>query len=532
MARPSLRTPSRLDLMFVLPALLAGAALLVCVRAFVTDDAAITLRYALALAEGHGLRWNANVEHPVEGYSNFSHVLLGALAWKLGLPVLQLVRALNQAGALLACVLTYALGRHAFGSRLWAGAAALLLGVHAPLWYWASSGLETGVYTAAVYGALLAFVRAQPGSLWPAFAFLAAALTRFEGPVVFAACAFAAGASALWLRAWAPLSAHARWGALFALAYGGYFAFRVIYFDHMLPNSAYYKRGEPLDPLLLRQFGEQCWPLLALAIAARYAQLGRLGVALLLLIALHALGFLGVAPSVAYFHRFFLPVLPALALLAASALQRFWDAGAQDARARWPRALGRGLALAVLGACLALDVLHPDSGVRAVSAAVDALNSRMVARAEVAAFVAERFDARATVALEDVGVVGYALPNPVLDLLGLNDERYVHAMARERAAQAVAVLDRQPEVIALASKRSDAFVPSYHPGDLLSRLPSFRRRYAHAHTASAPLDRYHVFVFVRSYAPPAPSPRPIAFNPTPSLARAIDDLARTIRTTR
>jgi hypothetical protein len=524
MARPSLRTPSRLDVMWVLPALFAGGALLLQVNAFVTDDAAITLRYALALVDGHGLRWNAHVQHPVEGYSNFSHVLLGALAWQLGLPALQLLRVLNQLGGLAACVLTYALGRHALGSRLWAGAAALLVGAHAPLWYWASSGLETGLYTAAVYGALLAFVRARPGSLGPAFAFLAAALTRFEGPAVFAACACAAAGAALSARAWAPLSMHARWAALFALIYGGYFAFRLIYFDHLLPNSAYYKRGEALDPLLLRQFGEQCWPLLTLALAARYARLGQLGVALLALVALHALGFLGVAPSVAYFHRFFLPVLPALALLAASALQRGWDASRQQA-------LWRGLALALFAACLALDTLHPGSGVRAVSAAVDALNSRMVARAEAARFVAQRFDARASVALEDVGVVSYALPNPVLDLLGLNDERYVHAIGKGRSAHALTVLQQQPEVIVLASKRRDRFEAQYRPGGLLPRFHGFTRHYRHVHTASAPLDRYHLFVFVHSTAETT-SGRTIGFNRSSNLAAAIDQLARAVRTGR
>jgi hypothetical protein len=523
MAPLPLRTPSRLDLIFVLPALLVGAALLLRVNAFVTDDAAITLRYALSLADGHGLRWNANVAHPVEGYSNFSHVVLGALAWKLDLPPLQLLRALNQGAAVLACVLTYALGLHALGSRLWAGAAALLLAAHAPLWYWSTSGLETGVYTAAVYGSLLAFLRARPGALWPAPVFLVAALTRFEGPAVFAACALAAFAGALRARASTPLIAHARWVALFLLAYAAYFAFRFSYFDHLLPNSAYYKRGEPLDPLLLWQFGEHCWPLLGLAIGARYARLGPLGVALLALLALHAVGFLGVAPSVAYFHRFFLPVVPALALLAASAAQRVWDAP-------WPPQLARGLAVVLFGSCLTLDVLHPASGVRAVSAAVDALNSRMVARAEAAAFLARRFDPRATVAVEDVGVLGYALPNPVLDLLGLNDEAYVHALSKERAAHAINVLQQEPEVIALASKRADRFQASYRPGALFSSFSDFGRRYRHVHTVSAPLDHYHLFVFVRRRAPPpAALTRTIAFDRAGSLARGIDQLARAIR---
>ena len=512
---------SRLDVVCVLPALLLGAWLLAQVSAFVTDDAAITLRYALSLADGHGLRWNANVADPVEGYSNFSHVLLGALAWKLGLPPLQLLRAVNMFSASLACVLTYALGRQLLGSRLWAAAAALLLSAHAPFWYWAASGLETGVYTAALLGALLAFGSAAPQRTWPALLFLLAALTRFEGPVVFAACAIAAGVAALRERSWLPLHSHARWAALFLLLYGAYFAFRVLYFGHLLPNSAYYKRADPFDTVLLQQFVAQCWPLLALAPFAHYARLGRLGHALLALLGFHALGFVGVAPSVAYFHRFFLPVLPALTLLAASALQRI-------AAARWPATLARGLAGSLLLACLALDASNRDSGLRAVFAAVDALNSRMVARAELATFVAMRIGRRATIAVEDVGVVGYALRNPVIDLLGLNDEQYVHALDKARDSPALRALVREPEVIALVSRRRERFDPLYGPGNLLVRVSSFAREYQRVHIASAPLDRYHVFVFVRRDLEVAPA-FPMHFSPEPNLAAALDGLARVLR---
>ena len=519
--RSWLLAPRRADALAVLPALLAGALLLRSVGAFVTDDAAITLRYAINLAQGQGLRWNPQVAHPVEGYTNLLHVLFGAAFWKLGIPALQTLRVLNQAGAFAACVATYALASRALASRLWAGAAALLVGVHAPFWYWASSGLETGIYVAAIYAALFAFLYARPGSWWPVLPFAIASLARFEGPVVFLACGLAALLAALRARSSSPLTSHARWMLLFALGYGAYFAFRLHYFGHLLPNSAYYKRGE-LEPGLLNEFAEQCWPLLVLACAAPFHTLGRLGVALLALLLAHALGFLGVAQSVAYFHRFFLPVVPGLALLAAAALQRVasWRGSALFARV---------LAIALFASVVAGDVLKRHGGAAWVSGPVASLDTRIVARAEVAAFVAGHFPRSAKLAIEDVGTVGYVLPNPVLDLLGLNDEAFVHQMYKQRVYHALTILIAKPELFALVSKRADAFEAQYGAGRMIVRFPGFSRRYTHVRTCSAALDRYHVFVFARNDQQQLPVLLKVAFDRGRSLAPAVDALARQAR---
>ena len=74
--------------------LLLGLGALGLCSSFVTDDALITLRHGRMLAEGHGLRFNPDGP-PVEGYSNFSHVLLGALAARIGVGPLELLRLVN-----------------------------------------------------------------------------------------------------------------------------------------------------------------------------------------------------------------------------------------------------------------------------------------------------------------------------------------------------------------------------------------------------------------------------------------------------
>lgn len=47
------------------------------------EDAFISFRYSRNLVEGHGLVFNIG-EKPVEGYTNFLWVLIGALVMKLG----------------------------------------------------------------------------------------------------------------------------------------------------------------------------------------------------------------------------------------------------------------------------------------------------------------------------------------------------------------------------------------------------------------------------------------------------------------
>ena len=134
MRSPSGKTGLRGDALAVLPGLLAYAALAFWLRDFVTDDALITLRYARQWAFGHGLRWNAG-EDPVEGYTNFSHVALGAAALLAGLPALSALRAFNVLAGGALVIVTYALALRLFGRRAPAAGAALLVGLHPALAY-------------------------------------------------------------------------------------------------------------------------------------------------------------------------------------------------------------------------------------------------------------------------------------------------------------------------------------------------------------------------------------------------------------
>ncbi len=126
-------------------ALLVAVAGLAFFSSFVTDDAFISLRYARHLAEGHGIVWNRG-EAPVEGYSNFLHVMIAAAVIRLDLPPLGVLRAVNWLSALGIVVLLHRYAARVTKVEWLPSAAALIVAVHVPLAFWAASGLETALY--------------------------------------------------------------------------------------------------------------------------------------------------------------------------------------------------------------------------------------------------------------------------------------------------------------------------------------------------------------------------------------------------
>lgn len=252
---------------------------------FDTDDAFITLRYAQHLAEGHGIVWNVGEQPPVEGYSNFLFVLLGALAFALGLDpivVLKLAGVVALAGT---CALLWVLARRWVGA-LAAMVPAVVLTAYEGTINWTVSGLETSVYQAFVVAAVTAFVVSlgyprrgepeRPASL----AYLAgagvlcffASITRPEGPLVAVAIGLGLLVHQLAPRKGARFDSKLKpllwFAATFAVPYALYFAWRLYYFERLLPNSVYCKSLNADDTLaLLIEYRALVLPYLVFAVA-------------------------------------------------------------------------------------------------------------------------------------------------------------------------------------------------------------------------------------------------------------------------
>ena len=146
------------------------------------DDAYISYRYARNLAEGYGLVYNPG--EYVEGFTNILWTLLVALGVRLGLEapaVGHFLGLLSGLGALFATWVYASTGLPR--SQLWVGALAPWLLLSAtPFPVWATSGMETLLFTAAATAALAAQARGRIGaaSVWLAVA----TLTRPEGALL------------------------------------------------------------------------------------------------------------------------------------------------------------------------------------------------------------------------------------------------------------------------------------------------------------------------------------------------------------
>lgn len=228
---------------------------------FLSDDAFISFRYARNLAEGLGPVWNAGER--VEGYTNFSWVLLMATGMKLGIEPEQLSNALGvTCGALLLVAVFRFAARGRAPSSPWPWLLVLVLATNRSFAAWCTGGLETMLFTLLVFlgfARMLAQAelgreraRAEPHETNPrewgtrdalvsSACFAGAALTRPEG-VLFGALAFALLAFEVVRRRRTMRSALV-WSAPFCLLVGAHLLWRHAYYGAWLPNTFTAKVG-------------------------------------------------------------------------------------------------------------------------------------------------------------------------------------------------------------------------------------------------------------------------------------------------
>src|SRR5262249_51975069 len=154
------------------------------------DDAFISYRYARNIVSGAGLVFNPG--EYVEGFSNLLWTLLVAAGLAIGGDADVVGHVLGLASGVIVLLATWVLARaYTRGSGPAAGWTAVLAPwivlASVPFTAWATSGMETPLFAAAV---AVAFLGERCGRPWTATAgAILATLTRPEGPLV-AACVF------------------------------------------------------------------------------------------------------------------------------------------------------------------------------------------------------------------------------------------------------------------------------------------------------------------------------------------------------
>ncbi len=457
------------------------------------DDAFISFRYAQNVAHGHGFVFNPGER--VEGYSNFTWVVVAAAALHGGADPEQAAKAVGLLAGALALVLSWLLARRLVGnSGLGALIAPFHIAISPVLVQHAVNGLETAFFAVLLVGAVLLATGAP--ALWRRASFVVVlvllAMTRPEGPL-FALVILAVRGMQMRSndRTWRPALLDA---AAFGILFGAYFVWRWSYFGLLFPNTFYAKTQGGTHGLIdgaqyCLDFLRDSGGVLFIALAAVPWLVGRAGGAhtIAMAVVLTGFGFAFVSGGDWMFnYRFFAHVLPVLAALIAAGFDRI-------VALPQPGTLRAVLAYATLAVVLMathLSIANTELRIaRTVLPALAGHNYLSQNYEELGTWFHDNTPPESSIAISDVGAVGYFSERHILDMFGLIDPHIAHLRGRMHfKADPTYILSRRPDYIVLVSLNDDG------QGYSFQRIPDYRmNREADFH------DRYELIRTVPQY---------------------------------
>ncbi len=438
---------------------------------FTVDDAYISFRYARNLAEGHGLTYNPG--EYVEGYTNFfwTLILAGFIKCQID-PVLvsKILGALSAYGSL---ILTYAISQRLMPLRYTPCLATWFLSTSIVFSGYAIFGLETGFFLFLILlGSWLMLRENDSPDAWPwsGIVFGLAGLTRPEAPLFIGMLMLFLGR-----RFWA--AQNLRRGLLFVSIIGAHLAFRFYYYGQWTPNTLSAKTGnieyQVTNGLIylnnyINHAGIVLWfGLLGLIHALIQKQRA------LLSLAATALAFSAYIALVGGdwmpLFRFISPIEPLVFILVDAGLRLILDR----------KELTINIALAVLLAVVAVQRVDTLSG-----------DQQFIIEKEkrfwdtAAGNTANWFlqnGKPGTIAMGDIGYIGYKTNYPVMDLLGLTDPNiskmeggYTQKTGSEWLDY---IFNQAPQYILIISSTRDCRTPSVYGSRLIFSDARFEQRY-------------------------------------------------------
>ncbi len=467
----------------ILLGILAACGWFAFLAVYQVDDAYIVYRYARNLARGEGFVFNPGER--VEGVTCFLWTLLLAPFGALGLPLPRvgpILTALAGLGALLMLPrLSARLGGRDRPDRGDAGAA-VLLAAHPAFAYWCVGGLETLPYTLLVMLALHDQLseQARGGGRRSAVWLGLAALMRPEAPLLAAGLAAGRACDGPGRSPRERLRDQALWWGVLASFLAPFLVFRRLYFGDWLPNTYYAKTGFGLMQnlhdgrvytlaflsSLAPGFGREglatiCVGVgLLLALLAFALPLQRARSAALVVGAL-ALAVLLEGGDWMVLHRFWVPALPAIVALLVEA-----GRAASKALPGSRRALVLGGV--ILGASFLTSGVIQRNGANGL--VVNGAGYRY-AHGQVASFLKARARPGDTVALMDIGIIGYETDLRIIDISGLTEPAIARAPGGflHKEYPAGALVDAAPRFFVL--------VNDFPIDDAITARADFKARY-------------------------------------------------------
>jgi len=412
---------------------------------FIQDDSFITYRYVKNFAEGNGLVFN--IGERVEGYTCFMWVILLASLKVLGINFVSASQTLGILFSFLTLLFTFLISlnvfpknKTAYYSITFSLIAVLLIVSNGAFAYWASSGMETGMFGFFVTLGIYLYLKESTAKTnyfpYSSLAFLIASLARPEGNLIFAVTIL----HKVFVTLKSPGENRIKvlfsknnlvWLILYLVPAVAYMIWRCMYYGYLLPNTFYAKTGSSLE--YFKTGAEYFWefvktyglygllvPLILVNLKSKenYYQY----LYLILVFFLFSVYVILVGGDVLRPARFFVPLLPVFYILVQEALHRLV--------ALYEKKLNLSYAAAAVIIAVLIFGYHSynsqNEQIRKYSELESGLVEKMRITGEWLKKKSTDSGRRLTVAATTIGAISYYSDVDLIDMLGLTDKTIAH----------------------------------------------------------------------------------------------------------
>lgn len=428
------------------------------------DDAYITLRFSKNFFLGNGPVFN--IGEAVEGYSNFSWMVILGMVGHMGIPMEIGMKFLSFISGLGTLIIVWKLAINWFKSAIATATAVILLGVSSFFAMWSVDGLETMFYTLLVTALIYMLTTTGISSVLIGTVAGIVALTRPEG-IMFSLIAvvyltfrqgFISG-----FKAFVPV----------AVCVGGYEAFRIFYFGEFVSNTAIAKIHPSLTTVVggLRYFyaynAASGYLVIPLAlIGAIYAKNTKLSMPIIFILA--QVLFLAVSGGdFMYGYRFVVPIMPCIALLCANAIDKLWGK-------RFDWVLTSGVFMLVITPCAYFQYINlPTKYI-----GFDNITFRSSPHFTIANFLAKNTSATDWVLLSECGIIPYYINANIVDYLGLTS-RFYSVYKKDSSIKNEYIFSHKPKFVILSFVEDQVglITPRMQVESEIQAHPEFQQRY-------------------------------------------------------
>jgi len=177
-------------------------------------------------------------------------------------------------------------------------------------------------------------------------------------------------------------------------------------------------------------------------------------------------------------------------LASAMGLTYFWTKGVFT---------GRTAVFAILGLLLAWQFMNPYVNPFKINKrATNYKLGKSAIREKIGIYLSKKYGDEGSIAIGDIGLVGYIFKNTVYDIFGLTSYKFTLVYKRNVSKYVNYILSKRPDTIVICVIRKEGLLfPRYEAGRIVISNPSFRNEYKKTIMFVNPIYNYHYIIYER-----------------------------------